>query len=84
VIQEHVKEMLEKDIIEPSESPWASPCVLVDKKPDKFGKIKKRFCVGFRMVNSLTKKMSYPLPRIEDILTRLKNAKYFSTLDFGK
>ena len=83
VLQEHVEDMLKKDIIEPSESPWASPCILVDKKPDKTGKIKKRFCVDFRAVNLVTKKMSYPLPRIEDILARLRNSKYFSTLDLA-
>ena len=35
VIQSHITEMLEKDIIKPSNSPWSSPVVTVPKKsPD--------------------------------------------------
>jgi hypothetical protein len=46
-----VDEMLEQDIIEPCESDWSSPVVLV-KKPNG----KKCFCVDFRKVNSVTKR----------------------------
>ena len=41
----------------------------------------KRFCVDFRKLNQVTKKNSYPLPVIDDILALLGKAKYFTSLD---
>jgi len=55
--------MRSQGVIEESRSPWVSPAVLVKKKDGSL-----RFCVDFRKLNSVTKKDSYPLPRIEDIL----------------
>ena len=58
-----IAEMLDKDVIQPSNSPWASPVVLVRKKDGT-----SRFCVDYRKVNSVTRKDAYPLPRINDVL----------------
>ncbi|GFY07046.1 retrovirus-related Pol polyprotein from transposon 412 [Trichonephila clavipes] len=71
-----LREMQENDIIEPSSSPWASPIVLVRKKDGST-----RFCVDYRKLNDVTKKDSYPLPRIDDTLNTLSGHKWFSTLD---
>ena len=77
-IAEMVTEMQERGIVQPSTSPWASPVVLVPKKDGSL-----RFCVDFRKLNSMTKKDVYPLPRVDDILDTLGNAKYFTTLDLA-
>ena len=73
-----VREMLEQKVIEPSESPWASPIVLVQKKNGGV-----RFCVDYRKLNGLTKLDEFPLPRIDDTLDLLSGARYFTTLDLA-
>ena len=70
--------MQAQGIVRPSRSPWASPIVLVPKKDGSL-----RFCVDFRKLNSITKKDVYPLPRVEDILDTLGEAKYFTSLDLA-
>ena len=75
-INTHVSDMLSQGIITASNSPWASPVVLVKKKDGST-----RFCVDYRKLNGVTRKDSYPLPRIDDILDKLHGTAYFSTLD---
>ena len=71
-----VREMIEGGQIEPSDSLWASPVVLVTKKHGSM-----RFCVDYRRLNALTTKDAYPLPRIDDSLRLLGNQQWFSTMD---
>ena len=71
--------MKSKGVIEPSESPWCSPIVLVRKKDGNL-----RFCIDFRKTNDLTVKDSHPLTRIDDTLETLSNSSWFSTLDMRK
>ena len=73
-----VNKMLQAGVIEPSSSPWASPVVLVRKKDGSL-----RYCLDYRKLNDVTKKDSYPLPRIDDSLDVLGKANYFSTLDLA-
>ena len=75
-VDKAVDEMMEAKIISRSKSPWSFPVVIVDKKDGS-----RRFCVDFRRLNKITKLNSYPLPLIDDILTLLGNAKYFTSLD---
>lgn len=75
-IEKCIDEMLEQGVVRPSNSPWASPVVLV-KKPDGSD----RFCVDFRAVNSVTRKSSYPLPRIGESLESLSGSAFFSCVD---
>ena len=75
-IKKQITEMLQANIIRPSTSPWAAPVILVEKKSGD-----QRFCVDYRKLNKITKKDSYPLPRIDETLDSLHGMKYFSTLD---
>ena len=76
VIDKAVDEMLDADVIRRSRSPWSFPVAIVDKEDGS-----KCFCVGFRKLNQITKKNSYPLPLINDILVLLGKSNYFTSLD---
>ncbi len=58
VMEEKIKELLNHDLIEPSESPWSYPVVLVRKKEGTI-----RFCVDFRKLNANTLRDAYLLPK---------------------
>lgn len=70
-----IHELLKENIIRPSNSLYASPIVLVHKKTGV------RLCLDFRGVNEITIKDNFPTPLIEDHLDRLRDKKYFSSLD---
>jgi len=71
-----VKRQLEADFIEPTSSEWGFPVVLVPKKDGTL-----RFCVDYRLLNVVTKKDSYPLPRMDECIDSLGEATIFSTLN---
>lgn len=77
-VRKHIQDLLEKDIIQPSTSPFASPIVLVRKKNGEL-----RMCVDYRKLNAKTRRDAFPLPRIDESLDALKGANYFSTLDLA-
>lgn len=77
-VRQHIQELLEKDIIQPSYSPYAAPIVLVRKKNGDL-----RMCVDYRKLNAKTRRDAYPLPRIDESLDALQGANFFSTLDLA-
>ena len=70
--------LLEYDMIELSKSPKACRVVMAKKKGDQL-----RFCCDFRYLNSVTVKDAYPIPRIDESLSKLGDVKFFTTLDLG-
>ena len=62
-VMEELEEMEKNEIIEKSESEWASPMVIVKKKDGGV-----RLCVDYRRLNAITKFDAYPMPRIEELL----------------
>ena len=75
-VRKHLKEMLDIRAIRRSNSPWASPVVLVRKKDGSL-----RFCIDLRKLNARTVKDAYSLPRIEDALDSLNGMCIFTSLD---
>ena len=74
-VQREIEEMLEAGIIEPSQSEWSAPIVLVKKKDGTL-----RLCVDYRRLNSVSKSDAYPMPRIDDLIDQLGEARYLTTL----
>lgn len=77
-VREITRDLLEKGIIRESESPYASPIILVKKRDGS-----DRMCVDYRALNAITVKDRYPLPLIEDHIDRLGKSKFFSCLDMA-
>lgn len=71
-----LQEMKDQGVIQASNSPWSAPLVLVKKKDNST-----RVCVDYRALNDITKKDSFPLPRIDMVLDSLAGSSWFSTLD---
>ncbi len=69
-----VEEMLRLDVIEPVSTEWSSLVVIVPK-PDG------RLCVDYRPLNALSLKDSYPLPRMDECIDSLGDAKFCTALD---
>ena len=66
-LQDEVKYLLENDFIEPSQSNYSSPCILVPKSNGTY-----RMCTDYRKVNSVTKTDSFPIQELMTVLTKLE------------
>lgn len=75
-VRKHLQELLEAGVIRESESPFASPIVVVRKKDGTV-----RLCIDFRKLNSQTIKDAYALPNLEEVFSTLTGSKWFSVLD---
>lgn len=71
--------MLKLNIIEPSDSPFSTPMVVVTK-PDKTHRI----CFDFRKLNNITVFDCEPMTDPEYIMSGLQGQKFFSKLDLSK
>ena len=74
---QEVRSLLALGMIQPSLSPWASGIVMVKKSGEL------PFCCDFRPLNEVTIKDAYPLPRIDESLARLGNAKIYTSIDLA-
>ena len=75
-LKTQLEELLEKQFVRPSVSPWGAPVLLVKKKDGSM-----RLCVDYRQLNKVTIKNRYPLPRIDDLMDQLRGAAVFSKID---
>lgn len=75
-VQNTIDRLLDKNIIRPSQSPYASAIVLVKKKSGEI-----RMCVDYRALNKVTARDNFPLPLIEDCVGYLGGKRFFTTLD---
>ncbi|GFU82942.1 retrovirus-related Pol polyprotein from transposon 17.6 [Trichonephila clavipes] len=79
ILKSVVNKMLELKIIEPGESDFTSPLILVEAQ----GK-EARPCIDYRRLNKVTRTQFFPLPNIEELLEKVSAAKYISILDLTR
>ena len=77
-LKKQILEMLEYGIIRKSSSAWAFPVVLAIKADGSW-----RFCCDYSKLTPHVKRDAFCLPRIDDNLDRLKEAKYITVLDLA-
>eukprot|EP00731_Ephydatia_muelleri_P000956 Em0001g956a len=68
-IERQLQEMLDRNIIRVSSSPWLAPAVYVPKKSGEL-----RICIDYRELNKRTMKYAYPLPLPDEVQDRLAGA----------
>ncbi|XP_068986182.1 uncharacterized protein [Bombus flavifrons] len=78
IVRERISELIRAKIVKASNSPFASPMLLVKKKDGS-----DRLCVDFRTLNKNTVANRYPLLLIADQIARLQSARYFISLDMA-
>ena len=78
-VSQELKRLENLDVIEKIDSSeWVSPIVVSWKKNNTI-----RICVDLRQVNKAVIPDRYPLPKIDELISELRNAKYFSQLDLA-
>ena len=75
-VKEEIEKLLAAKVIHTSHSSWSAPIIVVPKGDG--GK-----CLGihYRALNKVTRKFTWPMPKVEDIFSKLNGATYFTTLD---
>jgi hypothetical protein len=77
-MEKQMKQLLELGYIQPSLSPFGAPVLFV-KKPRS---TELRMCIDYRAIDKLTRRIAFPLPRIDEMLDHFTGAKVFSLIDF--
>ena len=75
-VSEEVIHLLGQGLITQSTSPRAAPIVVARKKNGRI-----RLAIDYRALNAQTFDQHHPIPRIQDLIDRRREAKYFSSLD---
>ena len=72
-VRSEINKLLDAQVIHSSHCSWSAPIIVVHKGG-------KCLVINYRVLNKVTWKFIWPMPRFEDIFSKLNGAKYFSTL----
>ena len=75
-VKDEIEKLLTTKVIHTSCSSWSSPILVVPK-----GDRGKRLVIDYRALNKVTRNFMWPMPKVEDIFSKLNGATYFTTLD---
>ena len=71
-----LQELIDKNYVRPSASPWVAPVLFVKKKDGTL-----RLCIDYRQLNKMTIKNRCLLPRIDDPFDHIRGVTIFSKID---
>ena len=75
-VKKEIEKLLAAKVICSSHSSWSAPIIVVPK-----GDGGKCLVIDYRALNKVTRKFTWPMPKVEDIFSKLNGATYFTTLD---
>ena len=75
-VRSDINKLLDVQVIHSNHSSWSAPIIVVPK-----GDGGKCLVIDYGALNEVTWKFIWPMPRVEDIFSKLNGAKYFSTLN---
>ena len=75
-VKEEIEKLLAAKFIHSSRSSWSAPIIVVPK-----GDGGKHLVIDYRALNKVTRKFTWPMPKVEDIFSKLNGATYFTMLD---
>ena len=75
-VKDEIEKLLAAKVICTSRSSWLAPIIVVPK-----GDGGKHLVIDYRAPNKETRKFTWPMPKVEDIFSKLNGATYFTTLD---
>ena len=75
-VKDEIEKLLIAKVICSSRSSWSVSIIVVPK-----GDGGKQFVIDYHALNKVSRKLTWPMPEVEDISSKLNGAKYFSTLD---
>ena len=75
-VKDEIKKLLATKVICTSHSSWSAPIIVVPK-----GDGGKCLVIDYRALNKVTRKFTWPMPKVKDIFSKLNRATYFTTLD---
>ena len=75
-VKDEIEKLLAAKVIHTSQSSWSAPIIVVPK-----GDGGKCLVIDYRALNKVTRKFTWPMPKVEDIFSKLNRATYFTTLD---
>ena len=75
-VKEEIEKLLAAKVICTSYSSWSAPIIVLPK-----GDGGKCLVIDYRALNKVTRKFTWPMPKVEDIFSKLNGATHFTTLD---
>ena len=75
-VKKYLNEHLRKKFIVFNYALFASLVLFIEKSNEKL-----RFCVNYKKLNAITKRNRYPIPLIDEVLTKIQDCKYLIRLD---